>query len=357
MTNAEQKIVPNAIGKFNVKDTIPNEDMVVTLTKENYIKRVSPTAFRSQGRGGQGKIAMSTKEEDEISIVRMAKNHDKLLVFTNTGRVFQLPVYELPQASRQAKGTPLINLIQLTKEEFVTAMLVVKDEQFKGDFLFMATKKGTVKKTAVASFEKVRKSGLIAIKLKPGDSLMWVRQTYPHDKIMIVTREGKCIQFDENDVRSMGRASQGVRGIRLKGDDDVVEMDVVRNDEAQLLVIMENGLGKRTGVGNYRFQTRGGSGVKTANLTEKTGKLVGAKVIDPQMEGDIIVVSRRGVMIRTSLKSIPSRGRATQGVYIMRVKKGDRVASVSFINKSETVPEELAQIAEEASGATQPSLV
>ncbi|MFA4815141.1 MAG: DNA gyrase subunit A [Candidatus Gracilibacteria bacterium] len=332
------EIVVHALGDFSVKDTIPNEEMVVTLTKENYVKRVPPSTFRRQERGGQGKMAMSTKEEDEIAILRFAKNHDKLLFFTNTGRVFQLPVYELPQASRQAKGIPLINLIQMTKEEFVTAMLVVTNEEFKGDYLFMATHKGTVKKTAVAEFKAVRKSGLIAIKLRDGDSLSWVKQSSPGDHIMIVTHEGKCIQFDQEDVRPMGRASMGVRGIKLRAGDEVVEMDSVKSADADLFVVMENGLGKRTPIKEYRFQTRGGSGVKTANLTDKTGKLVGAKVLEPETKGDIIIVSKKGVMIRTNLDSVPGRGRATQGVYLMRVKSDDKVASMSFIAQSE-IPE------------------
>lgn len=333
-------IVPNALGKFSVKDTIPNEEMVVTLTKENYIKRVIPAAFKRQGRGGQGRIAMSTKEEDEIAIVRFAKNHDKLLFFTNTGRVFQLPVYELPKASRQAKGTPLVNLIQLGGDETVTAMLVVKGDKFKGEHLMMATKLGTIKKTEAAQFQNVRKSGLIAIKLRDGDSLNWVRQSSEGDHVMIVTHEGKCIQFDQSDVRSMGRASMGVRGIKLKTNDYVVEMDTIKDPEASLLVVMENGLGKRTKVSEYRFQSRGGSGVKTANLTAKTGKVIGAKVLEPETDGDIMIVSKKGVMIRTQLKSVPRRGRATQGVYIMRMKKGDLVASMSFIMKD---PEEESQ--------------
>ncbi len=339
------EVIPHALGKFSVKDTIPNEEMVVTLTQENYIKRVLPSAFKRQGRGGQGKIAMTTKEEDEISIVRFARNHDKLLVFTNTGRVFQLPVYEIPKATRQAKGTPLVNLLQLTKDETVTAMLVVRNEEFKGQHLVMTTKDGTIKKTSVDQFKNVRKSGLIAIKLRDGDSLNWVRQTNEGDKVMIITREGKCIQFDESDVRGMGRASMGVRGIKLRDSDSVVEMDIVRSPEAELLVLMENGLGKRTPVAEYREQNRGGSGVKTANLNQKTGKLVGAKVLNPDTHGDLIIVSKKGVMIRTNLKNVPKRGRATQGVYIMRTKANDYVASLSLILKD---PEEVAEEAEVA---------
>lgn len=329
------EIVAHALGEFSVKDTIPNEDMVVVLTKENYVKRVHPSAFTRQARGGQGKLAMSTKEEDEIAILRFARNHDKLLFFTNTGRTFQLPVYELPKATRQAKGTPLINLIQLTKDETVTAMLVVADEKFGGQYLFMATRSGTVKKTPVEDFKNVRKSGLIAIKLREDDCLSWVKQSSEGDHVMMVTREGKCIQFDQADARPMGRASMGVRGIKLRTGDEVVEMDVVKDMTSDLLVVMENGLGKRTPLEEYRFQGRGGSGVKTANLTEKTGKLVGARVIEPGMEGDIMIVSKKGVMIRSGLENVPSRGRATQGVYLMRVKNDDKVASMSVIEKTD----------------------
>ena len=351
------EIVPQALGDFSVRDTIPNEEMVVTLTQENYIKRVAPSAFRRQERGGQGKLAMSTKEEDEIAIMRFAKNHDKLLFFTNTGRVFQLPVYELPMASRQAKGIPLVNLIQMTKDEFVTAMLVVKNEEFKGDFLFMATRHGTVKKTAVAEFKNVRKSGLIAIKLRDGDSLSWVKQTSPTNHVIVVTREGKCIQFDEADVRAMGRASMGVRGIKVKTGDEVVEMDVVKDLKSDLLVVMENGLGKRTPIEEYRFQSRGGSGVKTANLTTKTGKLVGARVLEPDTEGDIMIVSKKGVMIRTNLKNVPARGRATQGVYLMRVKNDDKVASMSFISQTENLSTEAPDESQEPAEMEQEALV
>ena len=351
------EIVPQALGDFSVRDTIPNEEMVVTLTQENYIKRVAPSAFRRQERGGQGKLAMSTKEEDEIAIMRFAKNHDKLLFFTNTGRVFQLPVYELPMASRQAKGIPLVNLIQMTKDEFVTAMLVVKNEEFKGDFLFMATRHGTVKKTAVAEFKNVRKSGLIAIKLRDGDSLSWVKQTSPTNHVIVVTREGKCIQFDEADVRAMGRASMGVRGIKVKTGDEVVEMDVVKDLKSDLLVVMENGLGKRTPIEEYRFQSRGGSGVKTANLTTKTGKLVGARVLEPDTEGDIMIVSKKGVMIRTNLKNVPARGRATQGVYLMRVKNDDKVASMSFISQTENQSMEASDESQEPAEMEQEALV
>ncbi len=229
----------------------------------------------------------------------------------------------------------------------MTAMLVVVDEKFGGEFLFMATVKGTVKKTPVEDFKNVRKSGLIAIKLKEDDCLSWVKQTSEGDHIMMVTREGKCIQFDQSDARPMGRASQGVRGIKLRTGDEVVEMDAVKDMTSDLLVVMENGLGKRTPLEEYRFQGRGGSGVKTANLSEKTGKVVGAKVIEPGTEGDIMIVSKKGVMIRSGLENVPSRGRATQGVYLMRVKGDDKVASMSFIEKTDEIESSGEEVTEE----------
>ncbi|MBT5016430.1 DNA gyrase subunit A, partial [Candidatus Peregrinibacteria bacterium] len=324
------EIIPHAIGEFSAKDTIPNSPMLIILTKENYIKRVPPTSFRTQHRGGKGIIGMNTKEEDEIRIMRYVKNHDDLYYFTNKGRVFKLPAYEIPQTSRTAKGQAIVNLLQLEKEERVTAILKIS-EQEEGKYLFMGTSKGTVKKTPIAQFHNVRRNGLIAIKLRPEDELEWVKQTSGDNRVVIATREGKCIQFDEHDVRSMGRPSMGVRGIRLKPEDEVIQMDIVREEGTDLLIVTENGLGKRTPLSSYRFQARGGSGVKTANLSEKTGKIIGAAVLEENIEGDIIMVSKEGQIIRLEIKSIPTRGRATQGVYLMRVKKKDRVASISLI--------------------------
>ncbi len=325
------RVFPHALGKFSSKQLIPNEPMVVTLTRENYIKRVTPNSFKAQRRGGKGIIGGTTKEEDEIVQMINVHNHDEVLYFTNKGRVFKLPVYELPQTSRTAKGQAIVNLLQLGDGEKVTAMLNAK-EKFLGEFLFMATASGTVKKTPVADFGNIRKTGLIAIKLRDGDSLEWVKQTSENDKVMLVTREGKSIQFAESDVRPMGRPSMGVRGIKLKGDDNVVEMDVIKPEiKTELIVITENGLGKCTDLANYRLQGRGGTGVKTANLTTKTGKIVGAKAIPEDLEGDVIVISKKGQVIRMPIADIPSRGRATQGVYLMRTKDSDKVASISLL--------------------------
>ncbi len=351
------RIVPHGLDDFSAKDIIPNEPMVVTLTRENYIKRVSPSSFRAQHRGGKGIIGSTTKEEDEVVLLLNANNHDEILYFTNLGRVFKLPVYELPQGSRTAKGQAIVNLLQLAENEKVTALLNAKD-QAKGQFLFMATNRGTVKKTPFEDFQNIRKTGLIAIKLREKDSLEWVKLTSGNEKIMLITREGKSIQFEETDVRPMGRPSQGVRGIKLKGTDEVVEMDVVKKDvHAELLIISENGLGKSTDLNNYRLQGRGGSGVKTANLTTKTGKMVGAKVIQDDLKGDLILISKKGQVIRISIDAIPTRGRATQGVYLMRLNGGDIIASLSiipYVEGEENSAEEAHSADASTLGATSP---
>lgn len=329
------EIVATAVDQISQKDTIPNEPMIVVLSKANYIKRIPPSSFKAQHRGGKGIIGGTTKEEDEIKLIIQSNNHDELLYFTNKGRVFKLPVYEIPQGSRISKGQAIVNLLQLQDGETITSILNA-GEKYSGEFLFMTTTKGTVKKTPVEDFKNVRKNGLIAIKLRSDDSLEWVRQTSAGNEVMIVTREGKCIRFNEKDVRPMGRPSIGVRGIRVKGGDCVVQMDIVPNPETtELLVIMENGLGKMSKVTDYRFQGRGGSGVKTANVTEKTGKVVGAKTIEKGMDADLILMSKSGQTIRMHTGNIPSQGRATQGVYLMRLRPKDKVASLSLVEVSE----------------------
>jgi DNA gyrase subunit A len=326
-----------ALGEISSKDTIPNEPMIVMLSRENYIKRMPPSTFRAQNRGGKGIIGATTKDEDEIAIMREAMTHDEILFFTNLGRVFRQPVFEIPVGSRTAKGQAIVNLLQLQENEVVTSILTSGEEK-SGEFLVMVTNKGTIKKTAMVDFKNVRKSGLIAIKLREGDFLKWSKLGNKNDQVMIVTREGKSIRFSENDISATGRASMGVRGIKIKAGDEVVDMDLVKNPaEAELLVIMQNGLGKCTKVSDYREQARGGTGVKAANITEKTGKIVGAKIIQEHSKGDIIMVSKQGQLIRLNLKNIPSQGRTTQGVYLMRMNKGDMVASTSFIESEVAV--------------------
>jgi DNA gyrase subunit A len=323
-------IVPHAVGEFSAKDTIPNSPMIVALTNGGYIKRLSPQQFRAQNRGGKGIKGMETKDDDEIMSLLHVMNHDDLLFFTNTGRVFTLPAYELPQAGRTAKGQAIVNLLQLQKDESVTAVLKANLEGKQ--YLFLVTRQGTVKRTTLDQFQNIRRSGLIAQNVTDGDELRWVVATSGTDELFLLTRKGKAIRFKEDDVRPMGRSAAGVRGIRLGAGDFVVQASAIENaEQSSLLVVMENGLGKMTPVTEYRFQGRGGSGVKAAQLTAKTGDIVGGFVLTDTTEGDIICLSKQGQAIRMKLSDIPARGRATQGVIIMRLTGNDKVASMSLI--------------------------
>ncbi len=339
-------VVPHAVGEFSAKDTIPNAPMIVTLTRHGYVKRLSPAQFRAQNRGGKGIKGMTTKEEDEIMSLVSASNHDDMLFFTNTGRVFQLPVYELPQASRTAKGQAIVNLLQLQPGEKVAAIMKAKLEG--KTHLFMTTKEGTVKRTDLAEFSNIRRSGLIAQKVNDGDELKWVVATSGKDEIFLLSKKGKSIRFIEEDVRAMGRAAAGVRGIRLGAGDEVVEAAaLVAAEKSQLLVVMENGLGKATPVDLYRLQGRGGSGVKAAQLNAKTGDIVGGCILQDNDQGDLICISKQGQAIRMRLSDIPIRGRATQGVIVMRLDAGDKVASVSVIMHDANAVEAAEEAAEE----------
>ena len=332
------QVITPALGKFKLTDTIPNEEVIVTLTKENYIKRLPLSTFHSQKRGGKGVVGMSTKEEDEIHLIVGTMTHNQLLFFTNTGRVFKLPVYEIDQASRQAKGQAIVNLLNLRPEEKVVNILDLADKK-EVKYLFMSTKQGTVKKTELDEFKNIMLKGIIAIKIKEDDELLWVKATTGKDEIMIITENGQSVRFSEEDVRPMGRASSGVRGIKLKGKDTVVEMDTVSGDEANVLIVTEKGMGKMTPLSEYRLQSRGGSGIKTAMITSRTGNILGARVLPKGYEGDLLLISSNGQMLRISLKDMPLRGRVTQGVFIMRFKqKEDIVASMSIVNQA---PEEV----------------
>ena len=328
------EIIPHAIGKMRATDTIPNDEMIVTLTEANYIKRFSPSGLRVQGRGGKGTKGGTAKEGDEMKVLLHTKNHNNLLFFTSRGRVFQLSVYEIPESSRTAKGQAVVNFLQLQNDEVITAILdITKNE---GEHLFFCTKNGVVKKTATDAFSNVRRSGLIAVGLREDDVLSWVKSCSKNDQVMIVTRSGMSIRFDEADIRAMGRGAAGVRGIRLREGDECVEMDIIKNSQiSELLVIMENGLGKMSAVSNFREQTRGGTGVKCANVTAKTGKVVGAKIMEKGVPADLIFSAKSGQTIRMSADEIPSRGRATQGVILMRLPKGDLVSGVSKIVEEE----------------------
>jgi DNA gyrase subunit A len=307
------------------------------ITNGGYIKRVSPDAFRTQERGGKGVMGLTTKEEDEVEQMFSTTTHRDILFFTNRGRVFKTKAYDIPEAARTSKGQALVNFLNLAPGESITANLSFSDsDAFK--YLFFVTSKGTVKKTSLEEFENIRQNGLIAIKLNDGDNLEWVKPTSGKDDISLVTANGQSIRFGEDGVRAMGRSAAGVRGIRLKGSDTVVGMDVVtsemakRKDQPQLLVIMENGLGKRTPLDEYKTQGRGGSGIRTAHVSAKTGKVISAKVVDADDKHDLMVISTGGQVIRISIQSVSELGRDTQGVRVMRFKEEkDKVASVALV--------------------------
>lgn len=327
------KIIKSAIGEFKQEDLIPNEEAIITITEQGYIKRMDPSVYKVQKRGGKGVIGAVTKEEDAIKKVIGVMSHDNLLFFTNSGKVFQTKAYEIPASSRTAKGQSIVNFLQLSQEESVTAIIPFnKDDGYK--FLFMTTEMGTVKKTDLSDFDNVRRSGLLSIKLAKDDNLRWVEPTTGQDEMIITTSKGQAIHFKEKDVRPMGRSAAGVRGIKLKKEDKVVGMNVVLKNQKgnQLLIITENGFGKRSDLKFYKVQNRGGSGIKTANVTPKTGKIVGADVINvDDIENDLILSSEKGQIIRIPLKSVSSLGRATQGVRVMRPQAGDKVSAITIL--------------------------
>lgn len=325
-------IVGSELGKFSEEELVPNEQVIVTLTNGNYIKRIPANTYKSQGRGGKGIMGMTTKEEDVVDHLILTKNHDFMLFFTNKGRVFRLKVYEIPAASRTAKGQPVVNLVQLGQGEKVTS-LVTFDANVDHSYLFMTTQLGTVKKTPLADYANVRANGLIALKLDSGDELKWVKLTTGKDEVIISTALAQAIRFKESEVRPMGRATRGVRGIRLRSGDKVVGMDIVRAG-MEMLVVMENGYGKRTKVDQFATHARGGVGIKAGVVTAKTGKTVDVRAItDPRNE--VVVVSTQGQVIRMALSGISLIGRATQGVRVMRIAEGDKVASVAMVGESE----------------------
>jgi DNA gyrase subunit A len=332
------QIVVHAVKDFSVEDLIPDESTIVVVTADGYIKRLPPETFRTQSRGGKGVMGLTTKEEDTVEHLISTTTHLDLLFFTTRGRVFQLKAYDVPAASRTSKGQAIVNFLQLAPEEKISAILSAK-ELGEGDFkyLVMVTREGVIKKVELKDFENVRRSGLISIKLREGDRLEWVKPSSGNDEIILITAQGQAIRFKEKNVRPMGRAATGVRGLRIKGKDSVIGMDVidpnlVSKNLLELLVVMENGFGKRTNLKNYKVQGRGGSGIKTAKVTPKTGKIISAQIASSKDERDLIIISKFGQVIRMPFKSISTLGRATQGVRLMRFKEAeDRAASVTFV--------------------------
>ena len=325
------KVIKGKVGEFADEDLIPNDPMVVTITKTGYVKRLSPSSYRAQARGGKGVTGMTTKEEDEIDQLVSSSAHDNILFFTNRGKVYQTKVYELPEGSRQAKGQAVVNIIGVAQDEAVQSVLTYASGG-SNLFVFLATRNGTVKKTAIANFANIRKSGLTAIKLEAGDELVWAKLTNGSDDILLVTNQGKSIRFSEKEARSQGRDTIGVRGIRLAKNDFVVGMEaIIPNSE--LLVVSEKGIGKRTEVKQFPKQKRGGMGVKAMQITAKTGNLVTARIVDDTIE-ELILTSAQAQVIRLPMKSVPKLSRATQGVILMRFsEKNDHLAAVATLEK------------------------
>jgi len=331
-------VVEHGIKDFSVEDLVPNEDSMVMMTRDGYIKRLPPDTFKVQARGGKGVIGLTTKEEDMVEFLFTTMTHNDILFFTTKGRVFQLKAYEIPASSRTTKGQAIVNFLQLPSDEKVTSVLPL-DKISKSAYLFFATERGVVKKVALDEFSKVRRSGLIAIKMRPEDKLIWAKPTSGKDEIQLISAQGQAIRFKESDVRAMGRNASGVSGIRLKKGDSVVGMGVIPNDKEkikkyQVLSVMANGYGKRTPLNLYKVQGRGGSGIKTAKITDKTGELTNAFVVNSETmsEHDMMIISTKGQVIRLPFKSVNELGRDTQGVRLMRFKEaGDIVACVTWI--------------------------
>lgn len=337
------KINIKSLGDFSDEDLIPNEEVLVTLTKTGYIKRLPKDTYHSQKRGGIGVIGMTTKQTDEIDSILSVNTHDNLLFFTDRGRVFKSKVWEIQEGTRQARGQAVINLVNILPGETVHTVLAVNKENEKNKFILLATKKGVVKKTSIEKFKNIRQNGLTAIKLDPDDQLSWAKLTDGLHQVFIVTKNGKCIRFQESDTRPMGRHTRGVRGILLKEKDYVIGMDIFPADIGKinkenfrhLLVVTEKGIGKRTNVYLYPIQKRGGVGVKVSNLTSKTGKIAAARVVS-EKDDQVILISKKGITIKLPLKNIPTLSRNTKGVILMRFKSGeDKLNAITVLSLAE----------------------
>ncbi len=322
-------IAPSA-EELEVEDLIKEEDCVITLTHFGYIKRLPADTYKSQKRGGKGITGLTTREDDFVENIFISSTHHYILFFTNKGKTYRLKAYEVPESGRQAKGTAIVNLLQLDPDEKITAVIPIA-EYAEGSYLLMATKYGVIKKTSLMEYSNVRKGGLQGITLRENDELIDVRLTDGSNKVVIVTRQGMSITFDEKDVRPIGRVSQGVRGIELTGEDYVIGMEPIVSKDLCLLAVTQNGFGKRTEVEEYRVQTRGGKGVLTYKVTDKTGEVVGIKIVDEA--DDIILISSDGTIIRISVKDVSVLGRNTQGVTLMRMPENVQLVSIAKVTE------------------------
>lgn len=336
------KVIKGKIDEISEEDMVASEDMLVTITHTGYIKRLTPDTYKAQKRGGKGVSGGDTKEGDFIEHAFLCNTHDELLLFTNKGKVFNLRIFEIPEYGRTAKGLPLVNLVQLEPEEIITSVLTrdpkgaIKEQQADGKqiaykYFLMVTEKGTIKKTELSEFAKIRANGLTAIKLGSGDQLAWVKPTTGEDDILIITAEGKSVRFKESDVRPMGRNTMGVTAIKFKSTTDYVAgMGIVKSDDMKVLTLSENGFGKMSLLKDYPAQKRAGTGVFTFRVTTKTGKISTARIIEPDQE-EIVVISEKSKVIRAELKSVPTLGRQTSGVKIMNLGTEDKVATVALL--------------------------
>lgn len=324
------KVVKGGVKAFSVEDLVPDEENVLVYTAGGYIKRTNPSEYKTQKRGGVGVVDLNTKEEDFVTTFLTASTHSDLLFFTDQGKVYQLKMYELPEGKRATKGKSVMNFLSLADGEHVTSILPLSKaaKDIDGSIL-MVTKMGVTKKVAAKSFHDVRRSGIIAISLDSGDELISSAFVGGKDEVVLVTKKGQSIRFKESDIRQMGRTAGGVRGIKLTKGDAVVGASVVAKDEKEsaLLIVTEHGYGKRTPVTEYKVQKRGGGGVKTANVTAKTGPIMAAQVVTPAVE-ELVIMSQKGQVIRTTIKEISTLGRVTQGVRIMKLRDGDSIASL-----------------------------
>lgn len=338
------RVIKSKIGEFSDEDLIQNEPTVITITKTGYVKRQGMISFKTQKRGGKGVSGMTTKEDDVIEHILYSETHDHILFFTNLGKVFQTRVYEIPESSRTAKGQAIANLLDIESGETIKSILTYNPKNHDGkQFIVLTTGNGEIKKTNLKEFENIRRRGIVAIKIAKGDTLKWARFSKGDDEVLMVSRNGKIICFNEEQVRSTGRSSMGVRGIKLLEDDQVVGMDLISkgNKSANLLVIAENGLGKKTKVDSFKNQNRGGQGVRVANITAKTGKIVYAEVLPPAGT-ELIMTSLKGQVVKIDINSIPLLSRNAQGVILMRFSKAnDQIASAAAVIEDEQADTEV----------------
>lgn len=329
------KIIKGGVKALSVEDLIADEESVLVLTQGGYVKRTNPSEYRTQKRGGVGVVDLNTKEEDVVTTLLTTSSHSDLLFFTDRGKVYQTKMYEIPEGRRATKGKSIMNFLALTAEEKVTSVLAVRKDMWEGDWsLMMVTKHGVAKKSDASSFKDVRRSGLIAITLKDNDALISAKFVGKGDEISLITSGGQSIRFKESDVREMGRTAAGVTAMKLGKNDEIVAADVLSKEhkDSEILVVMEHGYGKTSPAKEYKVQKRAGSGIKTAKITSKTGKVIGAAIVngEDKAEGELVVMSKKGQVIKLPLKDVPSLGRQTQGVRVMKLREGDAIASIVY---------------------------